>query len=596
MANGFGSLYIGAAGLQGAQNALNITSNNMANVNTTGYVRQQVLNVDRNYVTFDTTSAISDQQSGLGVKIGDVIHARDIFLDKSYRTESGRQAFYAATYEALEEVYTFYQEMEGEAFQDSLEDFWTSFQELAKAPDDSVNQNLVVQKANLFISRAAAVYGGFQEYQSNINTQINDDIDRINELGDTIFKLNLQIQSVESSKVETAMTLRDARDNALDELAGLIDISYKEDVNGIVKVKCEGIDFVDESRVYNIGKQIDPLSGFITPYWEHLSNVEQGKYDEVFSFTTEIHSDLGTDIGELKSLLLARGDRAANYTDILGLSSQEYNHSTPEQIATGTSVMLQAEAQLDQLVHGIITSINDILCPNTTASKLGVAQMGTIKAYDAKGNVYKITADTLLLDTDNCSTGADGEFPPTELFVRIGTPRYTEVTAVTGKDANGNDIRETFYVYNEEDPNDTTKQYTVNSVSVNEALKEQETLLPHLKQDGSVNYALAEELASVWDVEGLTIDPDDTNRVSFMDYYNNMIGAFGTLGSVYYSASTELAGTVTAVDNQRTQVIGVSSDEELTKMIKYQNAYNASSRFINVINEMIEHLVTQLGA
>ena len=36
--------------------------------------------------------------------------------------------------------------------------------------------------------------------------------------------------------------------------------------------------------------------------------------------------------------------------------------------------------------------------------------------------------------------------------------------------------------------------------------------------------------------------------------------------------------------------------EELTKMIKYQNAYNASSRFINVVNEMIEHLVTQLGA
>ena len=597
MANGFGSLYIGAAGLQSASNALNVTSNNMANVNTTGYVRQQVLNVDRNYVTFDTTSAISDQQSGLGVKIGDVVHARDIFLDKSYRTESGRQAFYAATYEALEEVYTFYQELEGEAFQDSLEDFWTSFQELAKAPDDSVNQNLVVQKANLFISRAAAVYGGFQEYQSNINTQINDDIDRINELGETIFELNLQIQSVESAHVETAMTLRDERDNALDELASLIDISYKEDVNGIVKVKCEGIDFVDESRVYNIGKQIDPLSGFITPYWEHLSDPANDKYDEVFSFTTEISSELGTDIGELKSLLLARGDRAANYTDIVGLSSKEYNHSTADQIATGTSIMLQAEAQLDQLVHGIITAINDLLCPNTTAGELGAVQSGgTIKAYDANGKVYRITEDTLLLDTENCSTGADGEFPPTELFVRIGTERYTEVTAVTGKDADGKDIVSTFYVYNEEDPNDTAKQYTVHSVSVNEALKEQETLLPHLRQDGSVNYELAEQLATAWDVEGLTIDPDDTNKVCFMDYYNNMVGAFGTLGSVYYSTSTSLAATVTSVDNQRTQVIGVSTDEELAKMIKYQNAYNASSRFINVINEMIEHLVTKLGA
>ena len=111
MANGFGSLYIGASGLQNSQNALNTTSNNLANVNTKGYVRQQVLQVDRNYTTFNTTASISQQQSGLGMKIGDVVHARDIFLDKSYRNASGRQAFYAATYEAVDEVYTFYQEL-----------------------------------------------------------------------------------------------------------------------------------------------------------------------------------------------------------------------------------------------------------------------------------------------------------------------------------------------------------------------------------------------------------------------------------------------------------------------------------------------------
>ena len=48
MANGFGSLYIGASGLQNSQNALNTTSNNLANVNTKGYVRQQVLEVETN--------------------------------------------------------------------------------------------------------------------------------------------------------------------------------------------------------------------------------------------------------------------------------------------------------------------------------------------------------------------------------------------------------------------------------------------------------------------------------------------------------------------------------------------------------------------
>ena len=193
MANSFGSLHIGVAGLQSSQNALNITSNNLANVDTTGYVRQRVIYADRDYLNFNTTASISYQQSGLGVKIGDVIHTRDIFLDRSYRTESGRQAFYAATYEATQEVETLYQELEGQAFQDAVEDFWTAFQEFAKAPDDSIYQNLVVQKAQLFLSRGNAVYSGLQSYQYNINTQISDDIDRINELGKTIYDLNLSI-------------------------------------------------------------------------------------------------------------------------------------------------------------------------------------------------------------------------------------------------------------------------------------------------------------------------------------------------------------------------------------------------------------------
>lgn len=73
MANGFGTLFIGRVRLASSQNALNTTANNLANVDTTGYVRQQVLFTDRNYVTFNETTAVSKQQSGLGVYIGDVI-------------------------------------------------------------------------------------------------------------------------------------------------------------------------------------------------------------------------------------------------------------------------------------------------------------------------------------------------------------------------------------------------------------------------------------------------------------------------------------------------------------------------------------------
>ena len=54
-----------------------------------------------------------------------------------------------------------------------------------------------------------------------------------------------------------------------------------------------------------------------------------------------------------------------------------------------------------------------------------------------------------------------------------------------------------------------------------------------------------------------------------------------------------MTSTAAAIDNQRNQIMGVSSDEELTNMIKYQSAYNASSRFITVMSLMTE-LIVQL--
>ena len=267
MANGMGTLYIASSGIRNSQNALNTTANNLANVDTDGYVRQQVYFTDKEYNTF-ANAAVSRQQAGLGLEIGDVIHARDIFLDKSYRTESGRQAFYETSFNAIDEVQTYFQEMEGQAFQNSLSDLYTAFEEFAKDPSDSGNQNLVIQKASLFISRSQAVYSGLKTYQSNINKQISDDIDKINELGNKIHQLNFQIRKIEAGKMETAMSLRDERDLLIDSLAEFGDIevtekTYGKLINGSddvrITVKFAGTIMVEHGnyRELEISKRVD---------------------------------------------------------------------------------------------------------------------------------------------------------------------------------------------------------------------------------------------------------------------------------------------------------------------------------------------------
>ncbi len=581
MANSMGSLFIGVSGLQTSQNALNTTANNLANVDTKGYVRERILQEDRDYFTVDMTTSVSYQQTGLGVSIGDVIHARDIFLDKMYRTQYGRQGFYSTTFEAISEVQTMFQELEGTAFQEVLtgdDGLWVAFQEYAKDPSDSSRQNLVIQKASLFASRSKAVYNGLRTYQSNLNLQVIESVDKVNELGSTIRDLNLQIMKIEAGGIETAMNLRDVRDTALDELASYGNISYKELADGTVKVNFESVPFVDRDRVYEIAMQTDKETGYVTPYWKHLSNPDAGKYYKVYNMAEDISTAKKNDIGSLKALLFARGNKTANYLDLEGVSAAQYDDTL------GNSVLMNIEAELDMLVHTIVTKVNDLYAPNIRSAE-------AITGRDADGNTVSYPPGTKILDADNCCVGEDGKLPPQELFVRIGCPRYTEVAGDDGK---------TYYVYNEEDPTDPATQYTIGSLSVNQKLLESESLLPSYTQNGRdedrpIAYKLGEAIAAVWEADTMFLSPHDTTPCNFSEFYMKMIGELGTLGDVFGSTATGLEGTALATDNARQQVIGVSSDEELANMIKFQNAYNASSRFINVIDEMIETVIYRLG-
>ena len=96
-----GSLYVGVAGLRTSQNGLHTTAHNLTNADTEGYVRQQVVKTDYGYNTIGR-NALGLNQVGLGVDTLTVKQARDIFLDKSYRQESGRQGFYEAQFEAAD--------------------------------------------------------------------------------------------------------------------------------------------------------------------------------------------------------------------------------------------------------------------------------------------------------------------------------------------------------------------------------------------------------------------------------------------------------------------------------------------------------------
>ena len=547
-----GSLYIGASGLQSGQNALNTTAHNLTNVDTTGFTRQQTLLSSKRYITISKNpAAVSDQQYGIGVNLSAVRQVRDYFLDQTYRKESGRSMFYEASTDVLGEVENVLGELNGEDFQTSLSNLWTAIQELSKDPSSSVTQGLLVQRSAEFINRANAVYQDLTNYQDNLNKQIKEKVTTINQYGKQIQALNDQIRKIECGGIEHANDLRDTRNQILDELGKLCKMTYSEDSLGNVSVRIEDSDFVRGDLFYEIGLDASDATGFYTPFWikdAEYTVLADGtkKYNikgaEVFNLDQTVSSSLDTDIGGLKALLLARGDHRANYTDI-GNNYDNISHS----------IVMNVQAEFDQMIHNVTTKINSILA----------------EVYDPSRGYM-----------------CDKDGSPLQLFQKITTDGYEKVT-----DAGGN----VTWKYAEEDPARTDTLYTLGNLQVNANLLREPTMLGFKKADGSADYDTTGKLKAAFTEESYTLNPNVLKKTTFVDYYKDLVSQVSNTGYAFRNIYENQQTTVEATYNAREQIIGVSSEEELSNMIRFQNAYNASSRYINVISELLEHIISTLA-
>ena len=601
----FGNLYIGASGLQTGQNALNTVAHNLANQGTEGYTRQQVSLKDRQYNLLATTpKAVSNKQTGLGVEYAEVRQVRDVFLDKTYRQEAGRSSFYEVSYTTLDEVGTLLGELDGESFSTSLNNLWESVQELAKEPSSSVAQGLLIQRASQFIEQAGNVYTALCNYQDNLNYQVKQQVDKINEYAKRIFDLNESITKIEVGGVEHANDLKDERNMMLDELGKLGNIDYYEDIYGGVTVKFEGRILVNSAMTFNLAIQTDQDTGFYTPFWE-FDAVKVPKDDSTFEYNIdnaelydmqiEIQTKSNTDVGTLKGMLLARGDRRANYTDLDFEDVAAYN----EEIST--SILMNTQAEFDNLIHNIITQINEVL--EKAAEAESARFPGSTYLRNEDGTVMQLFArkacDAYYTDADAAYLARmQAEFPERASEFVVGGLRREDLTRVDKygnevKDMTGSRLDPTSRITGILSKGETL--YSISNLIINPDLVKEPTGLGFIKSDNKEDFAIAEELQEVFTREEYRLNPLTTTKANLMDYYSNIVSQVANQGAVFKNIYNNEANTVTTTDNARQQVMGVSDDEELQNMIKYQNAYNASSRYINVVSEMLEHILTSLG-
>ncbi len=225
MPSQFFGLNIAYTGLLASNAALNTTSNNIANVQTEGYSRQQVKQQAANPLRVFQTYGCA----GAGVETIAIERVRDEFYDGRYWDNNAKVGEYGQKQYYMTQIENYFDDNGKNAGFKTVFDqlMTTGLQELMKNPNDATAKSQFVGYAGALTEYFNGVAANLQKLQKDVNQEIKLKIDEINSLAGEIANLNKQINTIELTGVK-ANELRDRRTLLLDQLSEVVDVETKE--------------------------------------------------------------------------------------------------------------------------------------------------------------------------------------------------------------------------------------------------------------------------------------------------------------------------------------------------------------------------------
>ena len=245
------SLTTGLKALLSAQYVLDTIGHNIANANTPGYSRQGVhlgssLPLDR-----------SGLRIGSGVDASSVQRSVDALLGRRILSQISVGGGLLARSNVMGEVETLLREPDGGGLGQLLDGFFSSVSELSTAPEDPILRTAAVQS----LVTATSQFNDLARAGGRVGRDVADElqarVSRVNELAAQVAALNVQIGETEAGGVP-ANDLNDRRDQAVRELAELVDVTTVRGPNGSVAVLVAGNTLVSSAKANQMAVVSDP--------------------------------------------------------------------------------------------------------------------------------------------------------------------------------------------------------------------------------------------------------------------------------------------------------------------------------------------------
>ncbi|WP_027389626.1 flagellar hook-associated protein FlgK [Chrysiogenes arsenatis] len=567
----FGSLHIGLTGVLGHQSALTTIGHNLTNMNTEGYNRQRVVFASNQALRTTTL------QFGQGVNISEIQRIHDEYLQSTIRNTLTKTGEMSAKDFSYQEIEMLFNETDGLGLNDAMTKFWNSWSDLANSPTDTSaeaasKRSNVVQSTEYLINTIKTTRSDLEHMQTQASTRITSMVGDVNAMLDSLASLNTQIGKM-GAMGNPSFDLLDKRDNLLNELASLIEINVDVTPDGQAAVFFAGKTLVDRSHASKLQHQITGNSEgkllYVGPnYTEDITQrVTSGKIGAYLEVRDKMIPGYVDKIDELASGLI----QTVNKAHSSGLVTQPFGAVSTQYFPSNSRTQLNQSNIPFPIQNGSFQM--KIFGPN--GEEVGTHEI-RVNATDS--------LHSLAVRMD----GIDGLSEGGQFSVRINNQNQMEIQGMNGHTfAFFNDSSNalvalglnTFFTGND------SRNIDINSYVKHDASKLATSITgqPGDNQNANVIAELRNSLAM------------SKGSVTFDEFYNSFVGKVG-LDTLMNRDSLEANAMVAQQLNLRRESFsGVNENEELTNMLKFQRAFEASARFITTIDGLLDKIVNQMG-
>ena len=559
MNNIFSGLNVGLRALETQRKSLDVTGHNIANANNEDYNKQRAVHkASYPYTAPGLSNHGGAGQFGTGVEIEQVQRVKDQFINSQMFNETQTSEYWDEMTRGMEKIEHILNEPSDSGIDTAINEFWNSLQDLSNDPNDTAARNMVRENARSMIDTFQSVDNQLLDYKESINNNLSNAKDNINNITRKIADLNKQIVSVKGSK-QNPNDLMDQRDALFKELNGKINVQSQKDSQGNLIVSTEGMQLVNGSDAYEL-------------------DIKEGNPGEFNN--SLVHSKTGTEIkpsnGQVAAWMETRDQKldfyrgkldtlAANMVNEFNTRHKKGYDANGDQGGNFFTKIPEDPDDREQSAVKLMSLSNDI------DKESGLDKI-------AAGN-YSGDPSTVEIDkTDNTATGD----------YTVDVVENGDQFEVSISELNSDVVLDSKSINQGE-----SLSFDVTTEEFDNSGDEDFDLTP--KESGTVNIGLennsgsgdnANFLAEVFD------DSEVMDGTSVQGFFRNIVSTAGAETQRANEMSNNQDQVLKQLNSLDRSMSGVSLDEEMANLIKYQQSYNAAAKYISKTDELLQTLMT----